>query len=146
MKEVLSVFTFGIGALCFVVFVTVFKPTAVSAVHGTSKPEYLTARPLATNRTSFRIRNDRSTMQRTQSNSNEKTAQSTNPIDILPLITTWEQVRVPGAKSITYRIFILPAVGSPHQKRLASLLVAILQQSANYRSTLALAIVSQPAL
>ena len=53
MKEVLSVFTFGIGALCFVVFVTVFKPTAVSAVHGTSKPEYLTARPLATNRTSF---------------------------------------------------------------------------------------------
>ena len=29
MKEVLSLFTFGIGALCFVVFVTVFKPTAV---------------------------------------------------------------------------------------------------------------------
>jgi hypothetical protein len=26
MKEVLSVFTFGIGALCFVVFVTVLKP------------------------------------------------------------------------------------------------------------------------
>ena len=40
MKEVLSVFTFGIGALCFVVFVTVFKPTAISAVPGTSKPEY----------------------------------------------------------------------------------------------------------
>jgi hypothetical protein len=40
MKEVLSVFTFGIGALCFVVFVTVFKPTAVSAVHGTSKHVY----------------------------------------------------------------------------------------------------------
>jgi hypothetical protein len=40
MKEVLSVFTFGIGALCFVVFVTVFKPTAVSAVDGTSKPVY----------------------------------------------------------------------------------------------------------
>ena len=36
MKEVLSVFTFGIGALCFVVFVTVFKPTAVRAVDGTS--------------------------------------------------------------------------------------------------------------
>jgi hypothetical protein len=53
MKEVLSVFTFGIGALCFVVFVTVFKPTAVSAVHGTSKPEYLTSRPLAMDRTSF---------------------------------------------------------------------------------------------
>jgi hypothetical protein len=40
MKEVLSVFTFGIGALCFVVFVTVFKPTAVSAVHGTSRSVY----------------------------------------------------------------------------------------------------------
>jgi hypothetical protein len=40
MKEVLSLFTFGIGALCFVVFVTVFKPTAVSEVHGTSKPVY----------------------------------------------------------------------------------------------------------
>ena len=40
MKEVLSVFTFGIGALCFVVFVTVFKPTAVSAVDGTSKSDY----------------------------------------------------------------------------------------------------------
>jgi hypothetical protein len=53
MKEVLSIFTFGIGALCFVGFVTVFKPTAVSAVDGTSKPEYLTSRPLATDRTSF---------------------------------------------------------------------------------------------
>jgi hypothetical protein len=53
MKEVLSVFTFAIGALCFVVFVTVFKPPAVSAVHGTSRPEYLTSRPLATDRTSF---------------------------------------------------------------------------------------------
>ena len=40
MKEVLSVFTFGIGALCFVVFVTVFKPTPVGAVHGTSMPVY----------------------------------------------------------------------------------------------------------
>lgn len=53
MKEVLSVFTFGVGALCFVVFVTVFKPTAVSAVHEASEPEYLTSRPLATDRTSF---------------------------------------------------------------------------------------------
>ena len=53
MREVLSLFTFGIGALCFVVFVTVFKPTAVSAVHGTSKPKYLTSRPLAADRTSF---------------------------------------------------------------------------------------------
>jgi hypothetical protein len=40
MKEVLSVFTFGIEALCFVVFVTVFKPNAISAVPGPSKPEY----------------------------------------------------------------------------------------------------------
>jgi hypothetical protein len=53
MKEVLSVFTFGIGALCFVGFVTVFKPTAVSAVYGTSKPEYLTSRSFATDRSSF---------------------------------------------------------------------------------------------
>jgi hypothetical protein len=40
MKEVLSLFTFGIGALCFVVFVTVFKPDAVSAVPGPSKSDY----------------------------------------------------------------------------------------------------------
>jgi hypothetical protein len=40
MKDVLSVFTFGIVALCFVVFVTVFKPDAVTAVAGTSKPDY----------------------------------------------------------------------------------------------------------
>ena len=53
MKEVLSVFTFGIGALCFVVFVNVFKPTSVNAVHGTSKPEYLTSRPLAMDWASF---------------------------------------------------------------------------------------------
>ena len=37
MKEVLSLFTFGIGALCFVVFVTVIKPDAISAVPATSK-------------------------------------------------------------------------------------------------------------
>ena len=36
MKEVLSVFTFGIGALRFVVFVTVLKPNAISAVPGLS--------------------------------------------------------------------------------------------------------------
>jgi hypothetical protein len=40
MKEVLSLVTFAIGAFCFVVFVTVFKPDAVSAVPGTSKPEH----------------------------------------------------------------------------------------------------------
>jgi hypothetical protein len=38
MKEVLSVSTFSIGALCSVVFVTVFKPTTVSAGRGTRKP------------------------------------------------------------------------------------------------------------
>ena len=43
MKEVLSVFSFGIGALCFVVFVTVVKPNAISAVAGPSKPEYCNA-------------------------------------------------------------------------------------------------------
>jgi hypothetical protein len=32
MKEILSVITFGIGALCFVVFLTVVKPDAASAV------------------------------------------------------------------------------------------------------------------
>ena len=41
MKEVLSVFTFGIGVLCFVVFVTVSKPNAISAVPGPSKPRVL---------------------------------------------------------------------------------------------------------
>jgi len=40
MKGVLSVFTFGIGALCFVIFITVLKPNAISAVSGPSKPEY----------------------------------------------------------------------------------------------------------
>jgi hypothetical protein len=39
MKEVLSLFTFGIGALCFVAFVTVFKPSVISAVSGPSRPE-----------------------------------------------------------------------------------------------------------
>ena len=32
MKEVLSVFTFAIGALGFVVFLAVLKPTAISAI------------------------------------------------------------------------------------------------------------------
>jgi hypothetical protein len=83
MKEVLSVFTFGVGALCFVVFVTVFKPTAASAVYGTSKPEYLTSRPLATDRTS----NDVIEPQRNRTKSNENAGKSTKPVDILPLIT-----------------------------------------------------------
>jgi hypothetical protein len=39
MKEVLSVFTFGIGASCFMVFATA-KPDAASAVPGPGKPDY----------------------------------------------------------------------------------------------------------
>jgi hypothetical protein len=38
MKEVLSLFTLIIGAFCFVVFLTVFKPDAISAMPGRSKP------------------------------------------------------------------------------------------------------------
>lgn len=37
MKEVLSLFTFAIGALCFVVFVARFKPDAISAVPAPTK-------------------------------------------------------------------------------------------------------------
>jgi hypothetical protein len=45
----------------------------------------------------FRTRNAPTKAQRTRSNSNEKTAKSTNLIDIPPLITVWLQVRVlPG--------------------------------------------------
>ena len=47
MKEVLSFFTFGIGALCFV---AVFKPNAVSAVPGPSKPEYCNTQGSPTHR------------------------------------------------------------------------------------------------
>ena len=38
MKEVLSLFTFGIGALFFVVFFTTLKPTVVTAASGPGKP------------------------------------------------------------------------------------------------------------
>jgi hypothetical protein len=51
----------------------------------------------------FCTRNAPTKAQRTRSNSNEKTAKSTNLIDILPLITVWLQVRVlsePTTKSI----------------------------------------------
>jgi hypothetical protein len=37
MKEVLSVFTFGIGALCFVVFVIVFQSGMSAAGHETDQ-------------------------------------------------------------------------------------------------------------
>ena len=40
MKDVLSLTTLAIGALCFVVFVTTVKPDAISAVPASSKPEY----------------------------------------------------------------------------------------------------------
>jgi hypothetical protein len=39
MKEVLSLVTFALAALCFVVFVTTVKPDAISAVPPPSKPE-----------------------------------------------------------------------------------------------------------
>ena len=40
MKEVLSFFTFGIGALCFVAFLAVFKPLAITAATGLANPTY----------------------------------------------------------------------------------------------------------
>jgi hypothetical protein len=40
MKDVLSLATFAIGVLCFVVFVTTVKPDAISAAPASSKPEY----------------------------------------------------------------------------------------------------------
>jgi hypothetical protein len=44
MKKVLSLITFGIGALCFAMFVAVFKPNAVSAFPGQgSQPSYCNA-------------------------------------------------------------------------------------------------------
>jgi hypothetical protein len=39
MKDVLSLVTFGLGALCFAAFVTTVKPDATSAVPPPSKPE-----------------------------------------------------------------------------------------------------------
>jgi hypothetical protein len=39
MKEVLSVLTFSIAALCFAIFLTVVKPNAVSAVPG-DRPDF----------------------------------------------------------------------------------------------------------
>ena len=38
MKQVLSLFTFGIGALFFVAFFTTLKPAVVSAASGPVKP------------------------------------------------------------------------------------------------------------
>jgi hypothetical protein len=38
MKEVLSLATFALGVICFVVFVTTVKPTAISAIQ--AAPDY----------------------------------------------------------------------------------------------------------
>jgi hypothetical protein len=38
MKQVLSLFTFGIGALFFLAFFATLKPTVVSAASGPCKP------------------------------------------------------------------------------------------------------------
>ena len=38
MKQVLSLFTFGIGALLLLAFFTTLKPTAVTAASGTGEP------------------------------------------------------------------------------------------------------------
>jgi hypothetical protein len=38
VKEVWTLFTFSIGAMCFVVFVTIFKPDAISTMRGRGKP------------------------------------------------------------------------------------------------------------
>ena len=38
MKQVLSLFTFGIGALFFLAFFTTLKPTAVTAASGPGEP------------------------------------------------------------------------------------------------------------
>jgi hypothetical protein len=40
MKEVLSAFTFGIGAFCFVAFLTALKPLAIPAATGLTNPAY----------------------------------------------------------------------------------------------------------
>ncbi len=40
MKDVWSLATLSIGALCFVAFVTIVKPDAISAVRASSKSEY----------------------------------------------------------------------------------------------------------
>jgi hypothetical protein len=47
MKEILSLFTFSIAALCFVLFVTALKPDSVGVVSGSSKPDYCEISPNA---------------------------------------------------------------------------------------------------
>lgn len=40
MKDVLSVVTFVMGALCLAVFLTAMKPTGLSTVEAPSRPTY----------------------------------------------------------------------------------------------------------
>ena len=48
MKQVLSLFTFGIGALLFVAFFSTLKPTVVTAASGAGTPgQCSTKAPLA---------------------------------------------------------------------------------------------------
>ena len=48
MKQVLSIFTFGIGALLFVAFFTTLKPTVVTTASGPGTPgQCSTKAPLA---------------------------------------------------------------------------------------------------
>jgi hypothetical protein len=54
----------------------------------------------------FRTRNELIEPQQTRSNLDENAGKSTKPIDILPLMTVWLQVRVlpgPPTKSVTYQ-------------------------------------------
>ena len=67
MKEALSVFAFGIGALCFVVFVTVFKPTAGRCSPWDEQAQVSNVLTVRHGPHQFRTRNDHSTVQRTQS-------------------------------------------------------------------------------
>ncbi|MEH2558070.1 hypothetical protein V1286_005599 [Bradyrhizobium algeriense] len=91
-----------------------------------------------------RTRNDLNKPQRTQPNSNENVEESTKPTIVLPLITVWLQVRVlPGPPKINSlgRFHFAPSE-APHQKRLSSLLLDVLQQSTNYRCASDLATMS----
>ena len=55
MKEVMSVCTFGIAALCFVVFVMVIKPDAIGAVPAPSKCEHCKTEASPAHRWSLQI-------------------------------------------------------------------------------------------
>jgi hypothetical protein len=46
MKQVLSLFTFGIEALLFLAFLTTLKPTVVTAASGPGKPGQCSTLPL----------------------------------------------------------------------------------------------------